>query len=222
MTEYVAAPHRECPGCGGDYQRLARHWTSGACAPPPVEDSTQELLTGLVIGNATATGNGQHNHVVLPTQHRRFALWVHDGLGWLSHGVRRDDPGDKQPQYHARTHAHHALDRYREWYASGDKRVPEDIALTPRIARAWYACDGGLEWPREGSPPRIAFSAAVDDRREDVARLLREAGYDPNSYDRRVRLSIPATERFVEWIGDPVPGVEHKWTGDRAGGSDGE
>jgi hypothetical protein len=221
VVEYIAAPHRECPGCGGDYQRLARHWTSGACTPPPVEDSTHELLTGLVIGNATASGNGQHNHAVLPTQHRPFALWVHDQLGWLSHGVRRKDPDDKRPQYRVRTHAHHALDRYREWYAGGTKRIPEDVTLTPRIARAWYACDGGLEWPREESPPRIAFSAAIDGRREDVARLLREAGYGPNVYDRRARLSIPATERFVEWIGDPVPGVEHKWTGDRAGGSDG-
>jgi hypothetical protein len=173
------------------------------------------LLAGLVIGNATATGNGQHNHVVLPTQHRPFALWVHDELGWLSHGVRRVEPDEKRPQYRVRTHAHHALDRYREWYGIGGKRIPEDVALTPPVARAWYACDGGLEWRRKDSPPQITFPAAVDDRREDIARLLREAGYDPNVYERRVRLSVPETERFVGWIGDPVPGVEHRWMRDR-------
>jgi hypothetical protein len=54
---------------------------------------------------------------------------------------------------------------------------------------------------RRPTPPRVGI----------ISRRAEESGYDPNVYDRRVRLSIPATERFVDWIGDPVPGVEHKW-----------
>jgi hypothetical protein len=34
-------------------------------------------------------------------------------------------------------------------------------------------------------------------------------------WERRVALPIDETERFLNWLGDPTPGSEYKWTRDR-------
>jgi len=84
--------------------------------------------------------------------------------------------------------------------------------LTRPIARIWYACDGGLEWPGDSDRPRAVWTITNDDKRAACAQQLRERGHGVMVWDRRVALCFNETESFLEWIGEPTPGSEYKWT----------
>ncbi|HET7323982.1 MAG TPA: hypothetical protein VFJ06_06605 [Halococcus sp.] len=212
-----------CPTCNSDYQRLAQHW-SGSCTPPALANEQRKLIAGLLLGDGFVGGSGENKHFQLSTRWRPLVEWLFDELGWLAMKiVRWDHLDDGHPppaqRYIVRTHAHSALTRFRAWYdAEGNRRfpAPEDLPggrLTPRSGRAWHATAGGLLWsnPEYATTRQAWFSAAVDERATRVRALLKSVGLEPTRAGKRVQLSPKQTTAWLEWIGDPVPGVEYKW-----------
>ena len=224
-TRTLAIGSRTCPTCECEYERLSRHWTSGACPRPELTRRQHDLVTGLLLGNAAISGNSANKHLVLVTTNRTFAGWVFEELGWLAHGLVRVDPPESTEatdrevlhRYRVRTMAHSELTPYREWYvAPGKKRIPLHLDLPPRSARAWYACSGGLQWHGEYDSQRSAiFSALHDERANRIAGLLERAEFEPTRVGKRVQLPPRETRAFLDWIGDPVPGVGYKWATER-------
>ncbi|WP_225308183.1 hypothetical protein [Haloarcula sp. CBA1131] len=92
-----------------------------------------------------------------------------------------------------------------------DNPPAEGWDLTHPIARLWYACDGGLEWPGDSDRPRAQWTITDDDKRATCAQQLREQGHGIMVWDRRVALSFDETEAFLEWLGEPMPSSEYKW-----------
>jgi len=39
---------------------------------------------------------------------------------------------------------------------------PLSHSLTKPVARIWYACDGGLEWPEDSTQPRVTWTITDD------------------------------------------------------------
>ena len=103
------------------------------------------------------------------------------------------DDQTKQPRYLVRTVAHPDFDRYRDWYVDrvgcnsfpvfdgtvvespvhsynrpydGSVVPPADRGPTPRLVRAYHACDGCLDFG-PASRPRITYSAVDDVRQSD-------------------------------------------------------
>ena len=158
--------------------------------------------------------------------------------------VREDMDTDNRPppaqRYIVRTHAHPDLSAFRAWYpatsdddASGDEHAdgrgrgrgvrrfptPEDLPggrLTARIGRAWHASAGGLAWsnPEYATTRQAWFSARDDGRAERVSTLLESVGLEPTRVGTRVQLPPKQTTAWLEWVGDPAPGVTHKWAVD--------
>ena len=182
-------------------------------------------MIGLLLGNAEISGNSANKHLVLVTTNRTFVGWVFKELGWLAYGLVRVDPPEPTEatdrevlhRYRVRTIAHPELTSYREWDdASGEKRIPLHLDLPVRSARVWYACSGGFQWQSDTSQPSAVFSAHDDKRATRIAGLLERAEFEPTRVGKRVLLPPRETRAFLEWIGDPVPGVGHKWATERA------
>jgi hypothetical protein len=162
---------------------------------------------------------------------RRFLKWVDERLGVLTTGLslkktaeelaannRRTgfSPNAQAEDYHdmyavwSRTHPF--FDRLRQkWYASGQKRFPDNLSLTPTLAKLWYASDGYLDIGRWGRPRLEIKARNESDRTEFLLDLFREHGFDPLYIRNEVRFTCDDTEALVDWMGDPLPGFEYKW-----------
>lgn len=212
--ETLIGPPHECPHGCGEYQRLSRHWSMG-CGYPDIPDHRRAAVEGMILGNGGVAGQ-DNQHAILNTTNETFAHWLYDALGWMGLSLireTRNGDDDREPIYHVRTYTHEGINRYRRWYHGEDRvRPPEDYRLTPRVARVWWACVGGLQWSGAYDSQRTAtISALADGRAAWVTRLLQDAGVAPTRVQKRVQWQGSQVDDWLDWIGEPVPGVKHKW-----------
>lgn len=187
-----------------------------SCGYPDHEPQHRWLTDGMLLAGATVSGNGNNRHVQIGTTSEPLAEWLAEQLGWLCQGVRTEHQrGARATTYTVRTPAHPELNRYERWDHGGEasgRIAPESFDLTPPAGRVWYAFAGGLEWTQAyDSTRQVTFSALNDARREALAGVLDRAGFEPTVFDDRVRLRPSVAAEWLAWIGDPVPGVTHKW-----------
>ena len=214
MTLCLAGPETVCPSCEREFVRISQHWDKSDCEHPLITEARCDFLTGLLLGGGSVQDAGMNNHLIVGTRHRPLADWLFSELGWLAHSIRRDEShGDHGQFYRVRTHAHPALAQYREWYVNGRKRLPECVDLGPRSGRVWWALAGGLQWSNaEYATTRIGtFSALDDERATRIMAILSSVGLDPTRAGKRVQLAPKQTTGWLDWIGEPVPGVGYKW-----------
>ena len=186
-----------------------------------MSDRQHEILTGLLMGDASARIPGKNPHITLTVQNEQFIDWVTEELDKLWTGSKsvRYENQDRTNQYEIRTRTHEIMWEFRDWYESGKKRYPDDLQLTPLIAQMWYACDGNLHWANtnriRNSTPRAAVYIGCfneSDRIEWVANLFREHGFKVTTpANANIRVATGETPEFLEWIGEPIPGYEYKW-----------
>jgi hypothetical protein len=212
MSEWIIdARGGGCEQCESSYESLSFHWArSQDCSYPSLGDDHHETIRGCLLGDGNLDNpNDGPPALRIASMREPHIGWIHDQLGWLSRGVTRDDSG----AYRLRTMSHPDLGRYWTWQGG----PPADgWELTRPIARIWYACDGGLEWPGDSTRPRATWTSTDDDKRAALARGLRAQGYDPMEWDRRLALEFDATERWLDWLGAPSPGSAYKWALERA------
>lgn len=203
-----------CPICGEEKERVAQHWAMSGCGHPEISQQQRALLDGLVLSRGTIAGNGSNRHLTISSQNRPLIDWVADQLDWLVHVVRREQPEDRSPQWRLRTPAHPAINRYERWHL-GDRRgrnPPEKFQLHPLTGRVWWSFGGGLEWSGPYDSQRQGGFSAEDDRRASaLLDVLDRSGFKATRQDKRVRFSPTELEAWLEWIGEPAPGVEYKW-----------
>jgi ribosomal protein S27AE len=203
-----------CPACGDAYERVASHWSNSACGYPQISVRQRAVLDGLVLGGANVDGQGSNRHLLASTTSESLAEWTADQLDWLHHGTRtdHDDAADHQDVCRVRTPAHPAINRYERWGDGETRAPPDDYELTPLAGRVWWAYAGGLQWQGDYDSQRTAtISALDDDRGAWVQRVLATAGIDATRTGKRVQWHGQQLRDWLDWIGDPVPGAEHKW-----------
>ncbi|MFC4987340.1 hypothetical protein [Saliphagus infecundisoli] len=170
------------------------------------------MVTGALMGDGSLEGR-ERTKLRIETTTREFALWLHEQFDMAAGSLRRfPQDGPNQDVYRVSTIAHPEFNPYRDWYRDGEKRIPDPVQLRPASARVFVACDSSLSFGGNDHP-RLTFSAVDDGYREDLVRTLSrlEIGTTPRVGSRRVSIDVPDVPRLLEWIGDPVPGVEHKW-----------
>jgi predicted RNA-binding Zn-ribbon protein involved in translation (DUF1610 family) len=203
-----------CPACGDAFERIASHWSNSACGYPDISVEQRAVLDGLMLGGANVDGQGSNRHLLASTTSQLLAEWTADQLDWLHHGTRvvHGDSADHGDVYRVRIPAHPAINRYERWGDGETRAPPDNYDLTPLAGRVWWAYAGGLQWQGEYDSQRTAtISALNDDRGAWVQRVLSTAGIDGTRAGKRVQWHGQQLRDWLDWIGDPVPGAEHKW-----------
>lgn len=192
-----------CSQCTRQFQTLARHWSENQqCEFRSLSDHQREIVRGLLLGDGSLESNDL-TYLRCGSKRRAHAEWLAEELGWLARGVTVD-AGDT---YRLRTMSHPNLGRYWTW----TEAPSTGYSLTPTAARVWYACDGTISFAGASDVPQITFAASSDAKREAVAQLLSQRGFEPLTWDRRVALPREQTKPWLNWIDDPAPGSEYKW-----------
>jgi hypothetical protein len=233
-VEAGIADHPQCPTCGRVCQRLSRHWFETECSSPPLTQYQREIITGLVMGDATATRNGTATRITIATVTENFLEWVSDQLGIFSSGVRpgataeyslqrarkhesqliSDDP-EYQDQYVLQTITSEVFDPWSEWYGDNGKRFPDDLTLTPTIAAMWYVCDGGL-YSTDKTPVPVITAANEADRPGFLRSLFEDVGFDVSVNRDAIRVPAAQAHDFLDWIDDAPPDFAYKYARTRS------
>lgn len=206
------------------------HWWHGTCPYPEFEPWRKEFFVGLLLGDGSIPRVDGSRSLRVPMINRRFLRWYDERMGYLTTGVRQVhtaeqlaesnrvsgfSPDAEAEDYHdtyvVRTRSHPYFNELREWYSTGEKRFPDDLELTSRLAKLWYVSDGYLDVGRWGRP-RVEIKAhSESDRAEFLCDLFRERGFDPTFRRHELRFTCDDTERLLDWLGDPPPGFAYKW-----------
>lgn len=222
-----------CPSCSREFKRLGSHWARSECERPSFTERQTEILVGILMGDGDIHGRANKNpHFRVRMTNRKFLSYLHDCFGILSTGVFLDRDAEYQYNqaaesnhekfavtnreeysdlYGLRTRSHPELHDLKRWYSTGQKRFPNNLTLTPTIAKMWYVCDGWLAQEKD-SRPRVMIKAANEaDRVKYLQELFTEHGFDPHFTRTELQFTTDETERFLEWIGSPPPGFRYKW-----------
>lgn len=229
-----------CPQCNERYERLSMHWNRSQCTYPTFSDEQWETAVGLFMRDGDLHGrNGPNPFLRVRMTNERFVRYLDDLFGPLSRGVKLERDAETQYQnalanraagvpnfetvtegaysdlYGIRTWAHPRLNALRNWYDTGQKRYPDDLELTPTIARMWYVCDGWLA-VEQSARPRAMFKVSNEmDRQDYLVDLFADAGFTVGFSREAIQIPADETQRLLDWMGDPPPGFEYKWDSKR-------
>ncbi|WP_188976805.1 hypothetical protein [Halocalculus aciditolerans] len=179
---------------------------------PVLSGEQRAVVEGVVLAGAHVSDRGG---LIIQTVRRDLAEWTVDALGWLAGSLTRvtDDNPMHQPMYRLETPTHWQLERYEDW--TGGRGPPVEYELSSRAGRVWWAHGGHLEFADDGAYRIGRISAEADPKAVWVVRLLGDVGVDADRWHNYVQLTSDDLDNWLAWIGDPVPGVEHKWATSR-------
>lgn len=230
----------KCQECGEEFSSLGCHWRWEPEHRPDISEHQHEIITGLVMGDATVERKGNPN-ICISMTNRKFLEHIQSVFGNLALNINitrtaeesakcSRDSGlspdaseeDYSDIYRLRTVAHPELKRYSNWYNSGPKVWPKDIQFTPTVAAHYYCCDGSLD---TNPVNRAHFSVVNESENENkIQSLFSQAGLNvaigknerlSGEYKGRnrayVRLNKEQTQQFFSYVGEPIEGFEYKW-----------
>lgn len=217
-----------CPCCGEEFVYHGVHWSKSECTPV-LTQRQKDILTGLLMGD----GWMKRENDKWPSMHvamvsKSFLQWVADELSWAVSSVSEyrssseaasisgGNEENYSDQYLLRSRAFPDMEEFMSWYSEGQKRFPNDIDITPLIMKMWYCCDGGVIYSNseynETTCGICRISAVNESDRPSILReIISDAGLSCNISNGRIRFRRDESHDFLDYIGDPVPGFEHKW-----------
>lgn len=231
------ADYDVCHDCGLNYKHLSSHWRRSDCTVPELTGRQKEIITGLLMGDASACFGQTEGTVVVKMamvtrpfiewtnlELQPFGLGVYEGYSAeqsLERARRHNNPViSENPSYRdlyrVQTMELDIFSEWREWYGDGGKRYPESLELTPLITKCWYCCDGSMNTSRGRSRAVPEISCKNEsDRPEFLKSLFRDVGFEVSVHNGNIRLSQKCVEGFLDWLGDPMPGFEYKFARSR-------
>jgi len=228
-----------CHNCGEKFDMVAVHWSKTDCSHPPVSEWQHEVLTGLVLGDAhvSCPGRRKYPSVCLQMSCKRYLNYLSErAFPVLSNQVTLANTAEQQARndhesgfnrgagaedysdsYWLSFTSHPDMERYKEWYSTGQKVFPPDLELTSTVLKHWFVGDGSFCW--QHGTAVISLSNEGDNENK-IVNMFRNVGLtDFNWYNNEnmaeVRFRKGGTENFYDFIGDPLPGFEYKWPEDR-------
>lgn len=222
----------ECTGCGKTYSYIGVHWAKSACGYPEISEY-KDVLTGLLIGDGCATRPTKNTYIEVTSVTRPFLDHLDTLFGEMSRGVSLKVTAEDTAQgwaewsgepwsaegcrdiWRFETRTHPDMNEYREWYSSSEIIYPPGLNLTPTIAKYWYASDGGLGWAERSVVPQLDFYTTKEEQCDYMAQWFEDSGFTPRiNPGKSIYFPTAETEEILQWMGDPVPGFEYKWSAD--------
>ncbi len=228
-TSANVAMEAACPTCGEEFTYVGLHWNRGSCGYPEIPESVEERLIGILMGDGNVESrDGKNGYMRITSVTNEFLEWIKQTCPWLFTEVRVTKTPEQSREYvedyvedasdytfrtiyELKTRSHPYFKHLREkWYPNNEKYFPDALDLTPEMVRMWYAADGYIASGSESLPPTIRADNEMR-RPEYLRELFNEHGFDPSVGGGDIRFNGEDRDRFLKWIGDPVPGFEYKW-----------
>lgn len=226
----------KCPFCDSksDYSNIGNHWRQSCGYPEPEE---VEVFDGLVMGDGTL----KHSHkdskrlgnqsIEVVSINKEFIDHLYEDYFpfFTEPSVRRSAESSAnesissdvissakgstfRTQYRIVSRAIPFFNKYDVWKTTGDKRWPDNIDFTPKRLRYLYAADGGLSWNKDSLSARSQITSSNETKQmERLSKKLNSIGIDCSTYEDRIMMKPSSTEKFLDYLGEPVPGFEYKW-----------
>ncbi len=217
---------QQCPNCKKEFISVGSHYSQSKCGYPDISDRQEEVCIGMLMGDAYINEHSDSGNSMLRTKmiNKEFLDWLSDELLEISSNLELvmtasesfDDASSRFENsvtcsdnysdiYEYRTIRHPYFNELREWYSCGKKRFPDNLELTPLIAKLWYVCDGS--WDNRVS----IYSDNESSRPEYLKSLFKNWDVKWQDSSNAIRFTRSDSDDFLSWIGEPVPGFEYKW-----------
>jgi len=187
-----------------------------------------EFLEGELLGDGSVhipkQRTGRYTH---SSSRREYLVWLSGELsawglkGGAVYKTVGKSWGKEYPTWHYQSNQYAELaDLRKRFYPAGKKIVPNDLILTPIIARQWFIGDGCLRHPphTKRERPYIEFCTDCFNKhdRDFLSNQLCSKGFKAFSRaSGRIRISTFSTQDFLKWIGpcpEQIRGVYgYKW-----------
>lgn len=227
-----------CHNCDQDFLSLGQHWTNSTeCEYPDISKHQMEILTGMLMGDATVYNHKKDSEkcsLKWSMINEEFMKWLDKNIGYITLGkyeiyrtpeesarvtvqsglAEEANPENYNTMYRNMTRTHPDFNWFGEWYdKNGNKKFPlEEIELTPLTLKVWYICDGDLSKGNPTHRPRITCTNEKDRIEEIVDFIEDESGLNPyGTSEGRVLFGSEESEKFFDYVGEPLPGFEYKW-----------
>jgi len=234
MSEKVA-----CPECGEEYKRLGSHWVYNPSHRPNFTQQQKEVITGLLMGDGSINESNKNPRIVSNMISKNYLEYIDNIFACLGTGVslvrtakdsakqNRDRgfrPNAKEENYsdvyrwESRSHPH--LQKWADWYSTGEKVWPKDIELTPTVFKHWYCCDG--YWANKNSKNCIEVSMANEiNNRNKINKMFKNVSLpSPSNYviseikgveACTATWTVEQSKELWEYMGEPLPDFHYKW-----------
>lgn len=221
----------ECLQCGNRFTNISTHWAmSSSCDYPSLSEEQLEVLTGILIGDGSLDRSGANCRIKIEMINEKYLKYVDSVLGNLSNGVSKTITAEENAKkmresgfrpnansdnysdvYKLTTKRHPEFNNLESWYGSNGKVIPK-MELTPTILKHWYVCDGHLI-QRDESRPRVAIGITNEYKHSNkLEQMFIEQGIDANATkSKNLDIGVDHTEKFFDFIGEPIDGFKYKW-----------
>lgn len=221
-----------CPSCERQFKRLGTHWARSDCEYPVPSAETDEVLTGIFMGDGNLAAHHSENpYLRWNNVNKRFMDYVHEKLKPITTSVKLRKTAEESHEYNenrsdrnwtvnpenyndiylTRTRRLPYFRKFKDWYTEDGKRFPDTLELTPTIAKYWYVCDGTVNWMRNYSA-KVQFTSKNEaDREEFIIDLFDRAGFTVKRNRHMYYFSVSESKSILDWMGAPLPGFEYKW-----------
>lgn len=188
------------------------------------------MVQGLLLGDGSIGESGNSHYFTLSMKNKEFLEWLDTELAEMSTGVNQyrsgeeirdaavdssfieeDDEYEFSTQYRMWTRAHPYFSELRDWYSSGQKKIPSGLDLTDTVVKYWYVSDGGLQKRNDcRNRAQITLKNMVEDI-DLVQQKFESVGFCPTFTTDRIVFGVDETEQLLEWMGAPPKGFQYKW-----------
>ena len=180
-----------------------------------VSDYQHELLTGILMSDGYCGKSAATPYIEVSMVNREFVEWFDEQLGELSTGVRvKETDKSRQTIYRVSTRCVSELERYYDWYSSGEKIWPEQIELTPDVLKMLFVGDGtvGHRKGQRNRKPHIKICLMNEmENKKKIEEMFERVGFSVGWNGPSVTFSIDESERLWNYMGSPPPGFDYKW-----------
>lgn len=191
----------------------------------PLSEKALSVIRGELLGDgciATRHDNSHSAWYIHGTSREEYRDWLKSWLEEQGFYVRssvdhenRFRDGEPKSDYKLSTRGYRCLYRiWERWYPNGEKRVPEDLTLTPTMLRHWYIGDGShmQKW----NQIRLHSEGFTRECTEILTSALSEVGVSANvQKNNAIFVPTESYSRFFEYMGPLPPEIEstygYKW-----------